>query len=179
LIRVTHGVCSNSFDVVGRSVAYVRENLETLYHIPEDALALIGGEAVSEKHVLRGGEELDFLVDIGSKGVGEQVWDEKEFCLFFKITLDDLHAWIAQGLSAKRCLDGSIRITATAADEYFRGRVIESPYMTADQAAEYLRTTVKGIYSLLERRKIKKLPGSRTILFTRDLLDAYVQGGEA
>lgn len=114
----------------------------------------------------------------GSKSVGERVWDQNEFCKFFKVTLADLHAWIAQGLNVKWCLDGSIRITETAYDEFARGRVIESPYLTAEQAAKYLRTTVKGIYSLLERRKLKKLPGSRTILFTRDLLDAYVRGGE-
>jgi excisionase family DNA binding protein len=72
-----------------------------------------------------------------------------------------------------------MRITETSADEFFLGQQTESPYLTAEQAAKYLRTTVKGVYSLLERRKLKKLPGSRTILFTRDLLDAYLRGGEA
>jgi excisionase family DNA binding protein len=81
-------------------------------------------------------------------------------------------------LKAKPCLDGSLRITETAADEFFRGGQVQSPYLTAEQAAGYLHTTVKGIYSLLERRKLRKLPGSRTVLFTRELLDAYVRGGQ-
>jgi excisionase family DNA binding protein len=81
-------------------------------------------------------------------------------------------------LKVRPCLDGSLRITESDADDFFRGPVVESPYLTSEQAAVYLRTTIKGVYSLLERGKLKKLPGSRTILFTREMLDAYVQGGD-
>ena len=139
---------------------------------------MIGGRVVGPDHILAAGDELLFAKEKGHKGVGSQVWTDEEFCKFFQITLEDLNAWIGQGLKVKRVLDGSLRITETAADEFFRGSEVQSPYLTAEQAAHYLRTTVKGIYSLLERRKLRKLPGSRTVLFTRDLLDAYVRGGE-
>ena len=114
----------------------------------------------------------------GRKRVGDRVWTGQEFCQFFEITNEDLQAWIAQGLKVRQCLDGSMRITETASNDFNRGRVIESPYLNTEEAAKYLRTTVKGVYSLLERRKLKKLPGSRTVLFTYDVLDAYLRGGD-
>jgi len=47
-----------------------------------------------------------------------------------------------------------------------------SPYFTATEAAMYLRTTVQGIYSLVKRSRLKPMPGSGRLLFTRDALDA-------
>lgn len=179
LCRVVYGPDDDFFPVAGKSVASIRRSFSGVFNIPEDALPYIKGQVVSSDHVLAEGDHLEFLRLRGFKGVGEKVWDQEQFCQVFQITLEDLHAWIAQGLKVKRCLDGSIRITETAVDEFFRGRQIESPYLTAEEAAEYLRTTVKGVYGLLERRKLKKLSGSRTVLFTRDLLDAYLQGVEA
>jgi excisionase family DNA binding protein len=175
---VTHGANEGFFPVAGKSVASVRKALATVLSIPGDALPMVGGQIVGPDHILAAGEELTFAKQTGHKGVGSQVWTDEEFCKFFKLTRDDLHSWVAQGLKVGRCLDGSLRISETAVDEFFRGSEVPSPYLTAEQAAHYLRTTVKGIYSLLERRKLRKLPGSRTVLFTRDLLDAYVRGGE-
>ena len=116
------------------------------------------------------------MIRAGRKGVGEKVWAGEEFCQFFKITTEDLQAWIAQGLKVRRCLDGSLRITESAVDEFFRGRVVESPYLTIEEAAIYARTTVNNIYGLIERRKLKKLPGTRTVLFTQEILDDYLKG---
>lgn len=178
-VRVTHGAQEDFFPVTGKSVANVRRCLADAFGIPADALPMIGGRVVGPDHRLAPGEELLFAVEKGHKGVGSQVWTDEEFSRFFKITREDLDAWIAQGLKAKRVLDGSLIITETAADEFFRGSQVESPYLTAEQAASYLRTTVKGIYSLLERRKLRKLPGSRSILFTREMLDAFVRGEDA
>lgn len=54
---------------------------------------------------------------------------------------------------------------------------IKSPYMTAVEAAGYLRTTVQGIYSLVKRGKIQPMPGRPgRLLFLRDELDFYVTG---
>ncbi len=178
IVQVTHGANEGFFPVSGNSVAAVRMCLATGFSIPGDALPMVGGQIVGPDHILTAGEELTFAKEHGHKGVGTQVWTEEEFCKFFKISREDLDTWIGQGLKAKPCLDGSLRITETGADEFFRGSQVQSPYLTTEQAAHYLRTTVKGIYSLLERRKLRKLPGSRTVLFTRDLLDAYVRGGE-
>jgi excisionase family DNA binding protein len=54
-------------------------------------------------------------------------------------------------------------------------RVIESPYLTCEEAAAYLRTTKNGIYSLVKRGRLKPMPGSGKLLFTREALDAYLQ----
>jgi len=54
---------------------------------------------------------------------------------------------------------------------------ILSPYLTAEEAAAYLRTTVQGIYSLVKRRKIRPMPGRPgRLLFTREALDRYLAG---
>ena len=108
----------------------------------------------------------------GHKGVGSQVWTGEEFCEFFKITREDLDAWIGQGLKAKRVLDASLRITETAVDDFFRGRVIESPYLSTDEAAAYCNVSKDAFYGRVERRKIKPLPGSgKENRFTREQCD--------
>lgn len=175
---VTVGVCSSAFDVAGQTIAAVRVNLEALWGIPERAVALVNGDLVyDEEHILREEDDLDFVVDGGRKAVGENVWDEKQFCEFFHIAVEDLHAWIAQGLKVARCLDGSIRITESAYDEFCRGKVIESPYLNSAQAAAYCNLTLKAFYARVERRKITPLPGSgKENLFTREQCDRMMKG---
>ena len=51
---------------------------------------------------------------------------------------------------------------------------VGSPYLTCDEAALCLRTTRQGIYALLKRGRLHKLPGSRKLLFTREALDRYL-----
>jgi excisionase family DNA binding protein len=49
---------------------------------------------------------------------------------------------------------------------------IVSPYLTAAEAAVYIRTTIQGIYALVKRGRLKPMPGSGRLLFTREALDA-------
>jgi len=52
-----------------------------------------------------------------------------------------------------------------------------SPYLTVEEAAEYLRTTPQGVYSLVKRGRIKPMPGRPgRLLFTRQALDGYLIG---
>ena len=51
-----------------------------------------------------------------------------------------------------------------------------SPYLTAQQAADYLQLTVKALYGLVERRKLRPLPGHRRYRFLPQQLDAYLRG---
>jgi excisionase family DNA binding protein len=52
-----------------------------------------------------------------------------------------------------------------------------SPYLVVAEAAEYLRTTAQGIYSLVKRRKLRPMPGRPgRLLFTREALDGYLTG---
>lgn len=53
---------------------------------------------------------------------------------------------------------------------------VGSPYLTAEEAAAYLRVNVNALYSLVERRKLAPLPGHRKYRFTTDMLDAYLKG---
>jgi excisionase family DNA binding protein len=49
---------------------------------------------------------------------------------------------------------------------------IASPYLTCAEAAEYLRTTKQGVYSLVKRGRLHPMPGRRgRLLFTREALD--------
>lgn len=53
--------------------------------------------------------------------------------------------------------------------------VVASPYLTAAEAASYLRTTVQGIYSLVKRGRLHPMPGRPgRLLFTREALDRYL-----
>jgi excisionase family DNA binding protein len=47
----------------------------------------------------------------------------------------------------------------------------DSPYLTCGEGATYLRTTKHGIYALVKTGRLKKMPGSRKLLFTREALD--------
>lgn len=52
---------------------------------------------------------------------------------------------------------------------------LASPYLTATEAAAYLRTTVQGIYSLVKRSRLSPMPGRPgRLLFTREALDRYL-----
>jgi excisionase family DNA binding protein len=53
---------------------------------------------------------------------------------------------------------------------------LASPYLTATEAAAYLRTTVQGIYALVKRGRLRPMAGSRKLLFTREALDACMRG---
>jgi excisionase family DNA binding protein len=50
----------------------------------------------------------------------------------------------------------------------------ESPYLTTEQAAEYLKASVQSIYDWTKRGKLNPVPGRRG-LFTRDALDRFAQ----
>ena len=53
---------------------------------------------------------------------------------------------------------------------------LESPYFTAAEAAAYIRSTVQGVYALVKRGRLKPMPGSGKLLFTREALDRYLNG---
>lgn len=175
-VKIIHGANDGAFDVAGAVVASVRASLVDAFNLYAEVITFINGEPVPPTYTLQTNDTLEFIVPLGRKSVGEQIWTDDEFCIFFKINREDLQAWIAQGLKVKPCLDGSLRITETAVDEFNRGKAIESPYLTIEEAAIYARTTVNNIYGLIERRKLKKLPGTRTVLLTREILDAYLKG---
>jgi len=124
VVQVTCGVHSNSFDVIGQTVGYVRANLGVLFGIPENAAAFVNGEKVGDGHVLDAGVELDFLRLVGSKGVGK-VWFDPDMCDLFEATIEDLDDLEVKGCRCVRFGDGRRRWTETALDEFIRGGSVE------------------------------------------------------
>jgi len=56
-------------------------------------------------------------------------------------------------------------------------QTIESPYLTCEEAAAYIRSTRHAIYALVKRGRIKPMPGRPgRLLFTRIELDSYLRG---
>lgn len=53
---------------------------------------------------------------------------------------------------------------------------VDSPYLNTEEAPAYLRITPNALYGLVERRKLKPLPGHRKYRFTKEMLDAYLRG---
>lgn len=184
-VKVIHCANDGTFNVAGSSVAIVRASLVDAFNIPNNALAFVNGEQVGGNFRLRVNDTLEFVKQDGRKGVGDKVWTAEEFCTFFKIATEDLQAWIAQGLKVRRCVDGSIRITETAMDEFNRGNVIEAPLVSdlpkevsTEEAAVILglsKDTVLKLRSagLLEFRNAAP-PGSSRPVY-RFLLDSVVR----
>ncbi len=56
---------------------------------------------------------------------------------------------------------------------------VETPYLNVEQAASYLKKTTKAVYGLIERGKLKKMPGSRICYFTKEMLDDFLKGEAA
>ncbi len=55
---------------------------------------------------------------------------------------------------------------------------IKSPYLTAEEAAAYLRVTLHALYGIVERGKLRPMPGHRRYRFTTTMLDNYLRGEE-
>jgi excisionase family DNA binding protein len=65
----------------------------------------------------------------------------------------------------------------TPKGEAMSDTAVVSPYFTAAEAAEYLRTTKQGIYALVKRGRLRKMPGRPgRLLFTQEALDRYLSG---
>jgi hypothetical protein len=76
-----------------------------------------------------------------------------------------------------RWMDGTTALVEYLLVEHTRSQapIVQSPYLTAKEAADYLRLkSVKQLYGFIERGKLKPLPGSRKLRFTADMLDEYL-----
>jgi len=104
------------------------------------------------------------------------VWTEEAFLKEFCISRDTLLSWIAEGLKVLRCPDQSVRITAAAVEMFTIGRQLNSPYLTVEEAASYLKTTSQAVYQLIYRGQLKKQPGTRRVLITKAEIDRYLSG---
>lgn len=177
VIKVICGIAEGVYGFAGITVAAVQRVLGDIFNISKNAIAFVNGEPAASSCRLQNNDTLEFVRVHGRKAVGGRVWSGEDFCRFFGISAEDLGAWTAEGLKVKRCLDGSIRITESATDDFFRGKSIDSPYLNTEQAAAYCNVTKDAFYGRVERKKIKPLPGSgKENLFTREQCDRMMKG---
>jgi hypothetical protein len=160
----------------GVSVSQVKRACREVLNLPDHARSRVNGSPVHEEYRLGEADTLEFTAAQGRKGVGK-VWTEAQFCEHFQITPEELQDWIDQGLKVLTTRNGSIRITETAANEFIRGKMIETPYFNSEEAAAFCHLTTKAFYNRVERKKIKPLPGSgKENLFTMEQLRAMMEG---
>ncbi len=68
LVKVTYGVHSLEAGIAGKSVGEVRQALKEPLNIDPRALALVNGRDVASSHILKEGEQLEFVRLAGEKG---------------------------------------------------------------------------------------------------------------
>jgi hypothetical protein len=106
--RITHGPCDSYFpNLVGKKIASVRRGLATLFSIPDDAEAFVGGSMVAPEYRLRAGDSLEFLMRRGRKGALEP----EELALIEKegLTLTEAAALLPGRKPGKRLYVNTIR----------------------------------------------------------------------
>jgi len=70
--RITHGPHDSYFkNIEGKSVASIRRSLASVFSIPNDAEAFLGGSVVDGQSRLRAGDSVEFLKRRGRKGALE------------------------------------------------------------------------------------------------------------
>lgn len=79
------------------------------------------------------------------------------------------------GLGAARRPQIDQQPSGVPGDERAEPPTVATPYMNVEQAAAYLKKTPKAIYGLIERGRLRKLPGSRVCYFTREMLDDFLR----
>lgn len=105
---------------LGVTVEDVRDTLQHVVNIPGVAIVKVNGERVGLGYVPGPDSTVEFITEVGHKGVG-RVWTPEEYCQFFNLTERDLQQHIERGLRVMQVADGTMRITETAVDEFIRG----------------------------------------------------------
>jgi hypothetical protein len=120
--RVTHG--PNDFDfenIAGMTVASVRRSLETIFSIPDDAEAYVGGSVVAPGYRLRPGDAVEFLRRRGRKAVSDLL-TAAQLLQRWHITPEQYQQLLQDGLPTIRFGDGTTRHPEIAVDEWLRRR---------------------------------------------------------
>ena len=69
-VKVSYGVHSLEAAIAGKSVGEVRQALKEPLNIDPRALALVNGRDVAASHILKEGDQLEFVRLAGEKGLG-------------------------------------------------------------------------------------------------------------
>jgi hypothetical protein len=68
LVKISYGVHSLEAGIAGKSVGEVRQALKEPLNIDPRALALVNGRDVASSHLLKEGDQLEFVRLAGEKG---------------------------------------------------------------------------------------------------------------
>jgi hypothetical protein len=67
---ITHGPYAEQVPVAGMTVGMIRKKFSDRYNIPEDSLAMLDGEQVTDDSVVQEAQVLTFMHRANSKGLG-------------------------------------------------------------------------------------------------------------
>lgn len=69
-VKLSYGVHEMMAAAVGHTVAQVRDMYSQIMNLPGDVSAVINGKKVSADHIIKQGEEVEFVKEAGVKGAG-------------------------------------------------------------------------------------------------------------
>ncbi len=118
-VRVIHGANEGFFDLQNQTVRTVRKALTEVFNIPKNAVALIDGEPVVDESGIGDGDVLEFVRELGMKGLGSLMTPD-ELRERWKIGSEDYEELLILGLPILRFGNGGVRHPETAVDEFFR-----------------------------------------------------------
>jgi len=158
--KLTFGPNTIEYDLAGFTIAQVELAYFDVLNVGSWIPAFVDGKRVASKSkfVLRHGQRVVYVKVCGFKGSGRNLEDEV-------MQLGERVLKLEEAI-----LGGNGRQLDDAAS-------VKSPYLTAEEAVEYLRLpSLQSLYGLVERRRLKPLRASkRRYLFTVEMLDAFVR----
>jgi hypothetical protein len=118
--RITHGPCDSYFpNLGGKSIASIRRCLASIFDIPDDAEAYIGGSVVAPGYKLRAGDAVEFLKSHGRKLIGDLL-TRRQLIERWNLTDQQYQQLLDAGLPTILFEDGMVRHPEVAVDEWFR-----------------------------------------------------------
>jgi sulfur carrier protein ThiS len=68
-VKVVYGVNELSLDLGGKSIRGIWKMLEQVLNLPRETTVSVNGQTVADDHIVRAGDEIEFLKPAGVKGL--------------------------------------------------------------------------------------------------------------
>lgn len=68
-VKVVYGVNELNLDLAGKSIRGIWKMLEQVLNLPRETTVRVNGQVVADDHIVRPGDEIDFLKPAGVKGL--------------------------------------------------------------------------------------------------------------
>jgi hypothetical protein len=137
MISVMHAASLLHLPINSITVSRTRKMLREVCNIPSDAIAFVDGCRVSDTHVLRSGDSIEFLREWGVKGLG-RLLDRSQLCLELGLSEKDYDHLVTLGLPVLELGDRQLH-SEIAVDHFFqrlatsesKPDVVDSTYVAA------------------------------------------------